>query len=147
MSQISNDFDIGFHYRPGDEVTSQEVEVAIATQILNDRILINSNIDVGGNQYSNTNNTNEVVGYVSVEVKVDKSGKVRVKAFTRPNDKMIYEESINYETGVGIFFREEFNSFGKLVKGYWNKLFHKKKKDPVQDQLSTKLPPPVPGNP
>lgn len=129
VSQISNDFDIGFHYRPGDEVTSQEIEVAIATQILNDRVLINSNIDVGGNQYSNTNNTNEVVGYVSVEVKIDKSGKVRVKAFTRPNDKMIYEESINYETGVGIFFREEFNSFGKLIKGYWYNLFHKKKKD------------------
>jgi len=144
VSQISNDFDIGFHYRPGDEVTSQEIEVAIATQILNDRVLINSNIDVGGNQYSNTNNTNEVVGYVSVEVKIDKSGKVKVKAFTRPNDKMIYEESINYETGIGIFFREEFNSFGKLVKGYWNKLFHSKKKKPVQDQLSTKSPPPVP---
>lgn len=144
VSQISNDFDIGFHYRPGDEVTSQEIEVAIATQILNDRVLINSNIDVGGNQYSSTNNTNEIVGYASVEVKVDKSGKVRVKAFTRPNDKMIYEQSINYETGIGIFFREEFNSFGKLIRRYWNNLFHKKKKDPVQDQVSTKSPTAIP---
>ncbi len=134
ISQISNDFDIGFRYRPGDQVSSQEIELAIATQILNDRVLINSNIDVGGNQYTSTQDPNEIVGYVSVEVKVDKSGKLRLKAFTRPNDKMIYEESTNYETGIGIFFREEFDSFGELLKSYWDKLFKKKNNKEIPDK-------------
>ena len=76
-----------------------------------------------------------------VEVKVDKSGKVRVKAFTRPNDKMIYEESVNYETGIALFFREEFDSFGHLIKEYWNRVFGKNKKDPDMDQVTKKTGP------
>lgn len=125
VSQISNDFDIGFHYRPGDEVSSQEIEVALSTQILNDRVLINSSIDMGKKQNQNVNSSNDIVGDVSIEVKIDKKGKFRVKAFTRPNDKMIYE-STPYTSGIGVFFREEFNSFGKLIEGYWYKLFKPK---------------------
>lgn len=127
LSQISNDFDIGFHYRPGDQVSSQEIEVALSTQILNDRVLINSNIDIGQNQNQTINRSGNIVGDVSVEVKIDKKGKFRVKAFTRPNDKLIYETS-PYTTGLGVFFREDFNSFGSLMKGYWNRIFKKKKK-------------------
>jgi hypothetical protein len=127
LSQISNDFDIGFHYRPGDQVSSQEIEVALSTQILNDRVLINSNIDIGQNQNQTINRSSNIVGDVSVEVKIDKKGKFRVKAFTRPNDKLIYETA-PYTTGLGVFFREDFNSFGSLMKGYWNRIFKKKKK-------------------
>lgn len=127
LSQISNDFDLGFHYRPGDEVTDEEIEVALSTQILNDRVLINSNIDVGRKHYEESSNSN-IVGDVSVEVKIDKRGKFRVKAFTRPYDNLNYASNQNtsYTTGVGIFFREEFNSFGALVKGYWRKIFKSK---------------------
>ena len=48
LSQISNDFDIGFNYRPGNEITPQEVEVALSTQLLNDKVVLNGNVDVGG---------------------------------------------------------------------------------------------------
>ncbi|MCK7540550.1 MAG: translocation/assembly module TamB domain-containing protein [Marinilabiliales bacterium] len=51
LSQISNDFDIGFNYRPGNEITDQEVEVALSTQLLNNKVTLNGNVDVGGNQY------------------------------------------------------------------------------------------------
>ena len=53
LSQISNDFDIGFNYRPGNDITPQEVEVALSTQLLNDKVTLNGNIDVGGKS-SNT---------------------------------------------------------------------------------------------
>ncbi len=135
ISQISNDFDIGFHYRPGDEVSSEEIEVALSTQILNDRVLINSNIDVGRKEETNTNQTSNVVGDVSVEVKIDKRGKFRVKAFTRPHDNLYYgSSSTPYVSGVGIFFKEEFNSFGSLVKGYWNKIFKSKEEKAKKEQ-------------
>ncbi|GAI24311.1 unnamed protein product, partial [marine sediment metagenome] len=58
LSQISNDFDIGFNYRPGDEITSNEMEVALSTQLLNDRVTINGNVDVRGNQTTQTNTSN-----------------------------------------------------------------------------------------
>ena len=50
LSQISNDFDIGFVYRPGykQDINPQEVEVALSTQLLNDKVVINGNFDVRG---------------------------------------------------------------------------------------------------
>jgi hypothetical protein len=41
LSQISNDFDIGFVYRPGyKDINAQEVEVALSTQLLNDMVTL-----------------------------------------------------------------------------------------------------------
>ncbi|MCD6598937.1 MAG: translocation/assembly module TamB, partial [Bacteroidales bacterium] len=123
LSQISDDFDIGFHYRPGDAVSGQEIELALSTQILNNRVIINSGIG-----QEEVNKSNNIVGDVSVEVKIDKKGKFRVKAFTRPRTNEIPDEETPYISGVGIFFREEFNSFGALVNSYWDRIFKKKKK-------------------
>ncbi len=131
LSQISNDLDIGFTYRPGDEINRDQVEVALSTQLLNDRVLINSNVDVGG--YQSPANTSNIVGDFNVEVKLNESGKLRVKAFNRANDKLIYELA-PYTQGIGLFYREEFNTFGQLMKKYWNSLFGKKEEEPAPDQ-------------
>ena len=119
LSQISNDFDIGFRYRPGDEISSDEVEVALSTQLLNDRVSINGNVDMGGETSTKTSN---IVGDFTVDVKINKSGKLRVKAFTRANEELLYEWS-PYTQGVGLFYREEFDHFDQLMQGYWNKIF------------------------
>ena len=89
LSQISNDFDIGFTYRPGNEISSQEVEVALSTQLLNDRVVINGNFDVGGTTGSQTSSsTNEITGDFDVEVKLTE--KIRFKVFNRSNDNLIF---------------------------------------------------------
>ncbi len=127
LSQISNDFDIGFNYRPGDEITSNEMEVALSTQLLNDRVTINGNVDVRGNQATQTNTSN-IAGDFNVDVKINQSGKLRVKAFTRANDKLIYEWA-PYTQGIGLFYREEFNNFQELLQKYWNMVATKKEKE------------------
>ena len=49
LSQISNDFDVGFLYTPGNkDINSQELQVALSTQLLNDKVTINGNLDVRG---------------------------------------------------------------------------------------------------
>jgi len=122
LSQISKDFDVGFNYRPGDQLTSDEVEVALTKQFLNNRIIVNlnGNYDVR----PTTDNTNQLVGDVDVEFKIKPSGKVRVKVFTRANDHLLYEYA-PYTQGVGLFYREEFDSFGDLRRKYREKLFGK----------------------
>lgn len=129
LSQISNDFDVGVNYRPGDEISSDEVEVALSTQLLNDRITINGNLDVGGNQVATTNatNTSNIVGDFNVDIKLNESGKLRVKAFNRSNDNFEYENP--YTQGIGLSYQEEFNTFPELLSYYWKKLF-KREKDP-----------------
>ncbi len=125
LSQISKDFDVGFSYHPGDEVSSEQVEVALSTQLLNDRVSINGNIDINPQDNTTTQNSSNIVGDFQVEVKITKNGKLRVKAFTRANDNYLYETA-PYTNGIGIFYREEFSSWDKLFKGYWQKLFGKK---------------------
>lgn len=121
LSQMSNDFDIGINYRPGDAITTKEVELALSTKILNDRVSINGNLDVGGKNEHVTAHTSNIVGDFDVDVKINKSGKLHVKAFNKANDNLSYYSS-DYTQGVGIFFREEFDSIEELLARYLKKI-------------------------
>lgn len=117
LSQISDDFDIGVNYRPGDEITSQELEVALSTQILNDRVLINGNVGVGEHE----NTSSDIVGDVEVQVKINKSGNLRVKGFTRANSQSQLDFDYGpYTQGVGIFYTESFNTIKGLLQRYFS---------------------------
>jgi hypothetical protein len=108
LSQISNDFDVGFVYRPGNEISTQEVELALSTQLLNDRVTINGNFDVGANQ--NNSSATTVTGVFDVEVDITENGKLKFKFFNRSNDNILYETA-PYTQGIGIFFRHDFDKF------------------------------------
>ena len=120
LSQISKDFDIGFNYRPGTEVSGQELEVALSTQILNDRVLINGNVGIG----ENNANTSNLVGDIEVQLKVNKKGSFRLKGFTRANDDLEAEFG-PYTNGVGIFYTEDFNTLGELFTKFWHAMTFK----------------------
>jgi hypothetical protein len=113
LSQISNDFDIGFVYRPGSNaINTQEVQLALSTQLLNDKVVINSNFDVrgAGNTY---NNNNPITGDFDIEYKITE--KVRFKVFNRFNNP--YEgRNEPYTQGVGIVFKQDFNQFSDLFR-------------------------------
>ncbi len=116
LSQISNDFDIGVNYRPGNQITNDEIEFALSTQMFNDRVSINGNIGNNSAQRTNANN-NGLVGDADINVKITNNGKLQLKAYNHANNNLIYETS-PYTQGVGITFREDFNSFGEL----WRKI-------------------------
>jgi len=128
LSQISDEWDIGVNYRPGDEISRDQVEVALSTQLLNDRVSINGNLGYGGQTTGQTTEqTTNLVGDFRVDVKLTKNGKLRLKAFNETNDRILYENA-PYTQGVGIFYREEFNSFSELFNRFWNN-FSSTKKD------------------
>lgn len=114
MSTISNDFDIGLAYRPGDNITSEEFELALSTQVFNNRVSLNGNVGVGKYQA----NTSTMIGDFDVDVKLNKSGTIRAKAYTRTNEDYLYESSPTTQ-GVGISFTEDFNKINELLKKYW----------------------------
>lgn len=116
LSQISNDFDIGVNYRPGDEISSQEVELALSTQLFDDRVIIDGNLGVAGNHPAQTQRTSNIIGDVNVEVKITPEGKFRVKAFNRSNTFDILNTNAPYTQGVGIFYRKEFDSLSELFR-------------------------------
>lgn len=111
LSQISNNWDIGVNYQPGDEISKDQVEVALSTQLLNDRLIINGNVGTTGQQTQ----ASEFVGDFRVDWKLSKNGKVRLKFFNRNSDRLIYEET-RYIQGLGLFYREEFDKINELLE-------------------------------
>jgi hypothetical protein len=115
LSQISNDFNIGINYMPGDQVSDEQLEVALSTQLLDDRLIIDGNIDVYGSSAS-SQKTSSIVGDINVEYKLTPDGRFRVKAFNRSNDLSLFNDYAPYTQGVGIFYRKDFNNLGELFR-------------------------------
>ena len=124
LSKLSKDVDVGVNYRPGDEISKKELELVLSTQLFNDKLTVDGN--VGNNTNTNTN-ANNIVGEVNMEYKLTDDGKVKMKAFNRANDNaQLNLSSGAYTQGVGVFYREEFDTIGELVKRYLS-IFHKDK--------------------
>jgi len=113
LSQISQDFDVGFVYRPGyKQFNAQEVEVALSTQLLNDKVMINGNFGVRGTEES-TGNNDKITGDFDIEYKVTE--KIRFKFFNRFNNPYTGKQA-QYTQGFGLFFREDFDKFSDLFR-------------------------------
>jgi len=116
LSKISNDFDIGVNYIPGDDVSREEVEVALSTQLFDNRLIIDGNIDVPtSNESSSSQSSSDIVGEVNIEYKLTPDGRFRVRAFNRANNLNALEEYAPYTQGIGFFYRKEFDNLGELI--------------------------------
>lgn len=125
LSQISNEFDLGVIFHPDDELSNQELRVYMGTQVLNDRLTIDGNLGM----QSQTSSTSNIVGDVNVEYKITDDGKVRLKAFNRSIDNTLNTAGVPYTQGVGVFYREDFDTVAELYRRYllWIKTDRQKK--------------------
>jgi hypothetical protein len=111
LSQISNDFDVGFVYRPGNkDINSQELQVALSTQLMNDKVTINGNVDVRG---ADNSQGTPLTGDFDIEYKITE--KIRFKVFNRYNNPYTGRQ-VPYTQGLGVFFKQDFNKFADLLK-------------------------------
>jgi len=127
VSQISNDFDIGFVYRPGyKDLNSNEVQLALSTQLLNDKVIINGNFDVRGPGES-ADNTDQLIGDFDIEYKLAEN--IRFKVFNRFNNPYTGRQT-DYTQGLGVFVKKDFDKFSDLFGKKINSDV-KKEKEPV----------------
>ena len=117
LSKISSDFDVGVRYSPGDETqTADEVELALSTQLFDDRVLVETNFGISGTTPSSTSSSSSnFVGEFTVSYKVNKRGNVVGKVFQRSNElnPVTYNTS-QYTQGIGIAYSEPFKSGNNL---------------------------------
>jgi hypothetical protein len=116
LSQISKDFDIGVNYRPGDQLSSEELELALSTQLFDDRVVIDGNLGMLGEHHAHQNASN-IIGDINVEIKITRDGRFRVRAFNKYNHlDFSKRETAPYTQGVGAFYRREFDKLPDLWK-------------------------------
>jgi len=138
LSSINKNFNIGVNYQPGTPVNPQELQVAVSTELLNGRVLVNSDLGTMGSPTAGSTqaeNTNNIVGEVTVQYKVSKDGKLRVKAYNKANDNTaVTLQNSPYTQGAGITYSEGFNTWGELLE----KIKSKFKKNSKKEQAPAK---------
>lgn len=116
LSNLSNDFDLGFNYRPGDNITQDELELMVSTQLFNERLLLSTNVGVQYGARSATS-SNNVVGDFQIEYLMTDDGRLRLRAFSVNNDRNLNQADQAPTTqGGGLVYRKEFDRLRDLFK-------------------------------
>ncbi len=117
-NQLSNwlsteDYNIVIRYRPKTEQTSDEVDIGFSKGLINNRLLI----EVEGNYIADksqvVNASSNFAGEAYVTWLIDKAGTLRLKGFTHTIDRFDENQGLQ-ETGIGIYYKEDFDSFKDL---------------------------------
>ncbi len=117
LSEISDDFEIGVNYRPGDQISNQEIAVALSTQLFNERVLVSGQFGVTSpNEMQAAQGQSGIVGDFLLEYLITEEGKVRLRVFneTNPYENFSTAGSI-YTQGVGLVLMEEFDTIEEFL--------------------------------
>ncbi len=127
-NQLSNIFhkldiplDLGLNYQPTEQGTDI-FDVAVSTQLFNNRVIVNGNI--GNKEYTAGGTQNDVVGDLDIEIKLNRSGALRLNIFSHSADSYSNYLDNTQRNGVGIMYQREFNNLGNFFK----QMFSGKKK-------------------
>lgn len=122
-----DDYRIILNYRAGSEMTGDEVDFGFSTNLINNRLLVevegNYIID---NKQAVSNNVSNFMGEAHVTWLIDKSGNLRLKAFTQTIDRFDENQGLQ-ETGIGISYKEDFNNFKDLKQRIRDRFTNKKR--------------------
>lgn len=122
LSQISDDFNLGFNYRSGDQISNEEVALALSTQLFDNRVQLSGNFGVSRGNAINQQPSN-YIGDVKVEYLLTKEGRLKLIAYNESNNyRNVNTQQSPYTQGVGIVYQQEFN--------HWSDLIRKKQKQP-----------------
>ena len=109
--------DLGLNYQTN-ESGNDMFDVAVSTQLFNNRVVVNGNI--GNQQYSTSGSQNEVVGDLDIEIKLNRSGAFRLNLFSHSADQFSNYLDNSQRNGVGLMYQTEFNSFGRFVRNIFS---------------------------
>ena len=114
LSKFTKAFNVGFNYRPSSALSNEEIDVALSTQLFNDKLTVDGNLGVNNNTQQKTST---LIGDVNIDYRLTKDGKVHVKAFNRSNDNFqIATLGGQFTQGAGLYYRQEFNSMGDFFR-------------------------------
>jgi hypothetical protein len=123
----SDDYKIVLRYRPRTEQMSDEVDFGFSKGLVNNRLLIEveGNYIVDKAQVVNANSN--FTGEAYLTWLIDSAGTLRLKGFTHTIDRFDENQGLQ-ETGIGIYFKEDFNNAKDLRMRLKNRFTREKKK-------------------
>lgn len=112
FQKLNIPLDLGLSYLPN-EKGNDIFDVAVSTQLFNNRVVVNGS--VGNKQYTSSG-TQDVVGDLDIEIKLDRSGSFRLNLFSHSADSYTNYLDNSQRSGVGLTYQTEFNSLGQFFR-------------------------------
>ena len=133
-NQISNwlssdDYNIILRYRPRSELTSDEIDFGFSKSLANNRLLL----ELEGNYLVDTrmaasSNMSNFMGEAYITWLIDQAGNLKLRGFTQTIDRFDENQGLQ-ETGVGIYYREDFNNWTDLKRLIRERFMSKRKRE------------------
>ncbi len=133
----SDKYNLGISYRPKDEISSDELDIDFSTSILGQRLFleIEGNYDFDNNAASKVNaNSSNLTGDFALRYLVDRAGNIQTKVFSRTINTYDENQGLQ-ESGVGIYYHEDFNSMRDLTRNMRQRFSRKNRKQIQTDTV------------
>lgn len=110
----NNNMNFNFNYKNSnyDPTSPGEWGVMMSGSFFNNRLTVNSNVGSRENLVTSTSG-NQFIGEFDANLKFKNSEKWSWKIFNRANDNRYFKSALNTQ-GVGILFKEDFNTVGDI---------------------------------
>ncbi len=129
----NDDYKIVLRYRPRTEQMSDEVDFGFSKGLVDNRLLI----EVEGNYIVDktqvVNATSNFTGEAYLTWLIDRAGTLRLKGFTHTIDRFDENQGLQ-ETGIGIYFKEDFNNARDLRQRLKYRFKRDKKRNNGEDK-------------
>lgn len=132
--QLDIPLDLGFNYQPGTGGVDI-FDVAISTQLFNNRVTINGSI--GNQEYATSSSNSDLIGNVDIEIKLNKNGGLRLNIFSHAADRYSNYLDQTQRNGAGIVYQQDFDTF----REFFRKLLRKKDPPETAQPAATVAPP------
>ena len=112
LQKLDIPLDLGLNYTENSAGKSI-FDVALSTQLFNNRVIVNGSV---GNRQRMTSGSNDVVGDLDIEVKMDKSGQLRLNLFSHSADEYTNYLDNSQRNGVGVAYQREFDTLRQFFR-------------------------------
>lgn len=114
LQKLDIPLDLGLNYQSSESGTNI-FDVAVSTQLFNNRVIVNGN--VGNREYNSSSSSGaDMVGNLDIEIKLDKSGQLRMNLFSHSADDYTNYLDNTQRSGIGIAYQKEFNTFKEFIR-------------------------------
>lgn len=113
LGQLSDNWSIAPTIRSDrGDFSDVEVDVALSSHLLNNRLLFNGNLGYRDKALNN----NSFIGDFDIRYLLNRAGTIQLKAYNRYNDQNYYLKSALTTQGVGIVFKRDFDNIFSFLR-------------------------------
>ena len=116
LQKLEIPVDIGIDYHNSASTGSNIFDVAISTQLFNNRVIVGGSVANRG--YANTMGAQQgdVIGDLDIQIKLDPEGKYRFNMFSHSADEYSSILDMSQRNGVGFSFQKEYYRFSDFLR-------------------------------